>query len=695
MKNQTSLLLFMLIIWGFGLQSQSTIEDFLSAPYPTSLTSSPAQDRIAWVFNEAGARNIWVAEAPGFESQKITTFSEDDGQGIGQLSFSNDGNHLVYVRGGGPNRSGEIPNPTSHPDGAERAIFTLAFEGGVPQKIGLGSAPNFSPNNQYISFIKRGQIWLYNRSDQTSRQLLKIRGRANSLRWSSDETSLKLAFVSNRGDHSYIGIYDFEKHQLNYISPSVDRDLHPVWSPDGTEIAFVKIPYESGLLPFRPRRTGIPWSIWKVNVNTLTVQKVFQAEAGFGSVWRNISANNQIFWGNNNQIIFPWEKNGWTQLHAINANGEESPKAISPEKSEVQYVSIASDKSKIVYSCNWNDLNRQHIWEVDLRTQSTKQLSNGSSIEWAPIITSNTNQLVVLSSSGTTPPLPAIVKNQKIQPIALNEIPPSFPKDNLVEPEPVIFDAVDGMPIHGQLFKPKNLKEGEKRPAFIFLHGGSRRQMLLGFHHRQYYSNAYAMNQFLASQGYIVLTVNYRSGIGYGLEFREAINYGATGATEFNDVLGAGLYLKNRPDVQPGQIGLWGGSYGGYLTALGLAKASDLFFAGVDFHGVHDWNVVIKNFVPSYNINDDPERTKLAFESSPMAHIETWKSPVLLIHGDDDRNVPFSESVDLAESLRKQNVYFEQLVFPDEVHGFLLHRNWVQAYKATADFFKRMMEKQP
>src|SRR5208283_5973440 len=138
---------------------------------------------------------------------------------------------------------------------------------------------------------------------------------------------------------------------------------------------------------------------------------------------------------------------------------------------------------------------------------------------------------------------------------------------------------------HAQLFLPHNAGDGLRHPALCFFHGGSRRQMLLGFHYMYYYSNSYAMNQYLASQGYIVLAVNYRSGIGYGMKFREALNYGATGASEYNDVVGAGLYLKNRPDVDPTRIGLWGGSYGGYLTALGLARASNLFAAGVDFHG--------------------------------------------------------------------------------------------------------------
>src|SRR3984885_5816088 len=204
--------------------------------------------------------------------------------------------------------------------------------------------------------------------------------------------------------------------------------------------------------------------------------------------------------------------------------------------------------------------------------------------------------------------------------------------------------AADGMALHGQLFLPPDLKPGEHRPAMIFFHGGSRRQMLLGFHYMNYYHNAYAMNQYLANCGYIVLAVNYRSGIGYGLNFREALNYGATGASEFNDVVGAGLYLRGRPDVEPRRIGLWGGSYGGYLTALGLARASDLFAVGVDFHGVHNWNNVIGNFVKAYDPGKDVDAARIAYESSPMSSIATWKSPVLLIHGDDDRHVPFHET---------------------------------------------------
>ena len=301
---------------------------------------------------------------------------------------------------------------------------------------------------------------------------------------------------------------------------------------------------------------------------------------------------------------------------------------------------------------------------------------------------------MILRSDAKVPARPSVVTSDgKIKDIAPEFIPNDFPSNQLVTPQAVMITATDGMQIPAQLFLPKNHKAGEKHPAAIFFHGGSRRQMLLGFNYGEYYHKAYSLNQYLVSQGYIVLSVNYRSGIGYGMEFRESENYGATGASEYNDVVGACLFLKSREDIDGAKIGLWGGSYGGYLTALGLAKASDLFAAGVDIHGVHDWNVVVKNFIPNYDANKRAEWAKVAYQSSPMPYINSWKSPVLLIHGDDDRNVPFSETVTIAEALRKNDVYMEQLIFPDEVHSFLLYQNWLNAYKATANFFDKFLKK--
>lgn len=229
------------------------------------------------------------------------------------------------------------------------------------------------------------------------------------------------------------------------------------------------------------------------------------------------------------------------------------------------------------------------------------------------------------------------------------------------------------------------------------MHGGPIRQMLLGFHYMDYYHNAYAMNQYLASQGYAVLSVNYRLGVMYGRAFREAPNSVWRGAAEYKDVVAAGRYLQSLPEVDAAKIGLWGGSYGGLLTAMGLAHNSDLFKAGVDFHGVHDWSVFLTERPYFGNLAlrppDEEAAIKLAWDSSPDAYVDRWKSPVLLIHGDDDRNVPFAQTVDLVQRLRAQHVPFEQLILPDEIHGFLMFKTWLRVYGATADFFDRTLKK--
>lgn len=217
--------------------------------------------------------------------------------------------------------------------------------------------------------------------------------------------------------------------------------------------------------------------------------------------------------------------------------------------------------------------------------------------------------------------------------------------------------------------------------------------MLLGFHYMYYYHNAYAENQYLASLGYVVLSVNYRLGIMYGRAFREPPNSVWRGSAEYKDVLAGAKYLQSLPSVDPKRIGIWGGSYGGLLTALALSRNSDIFAAGVDFHGVHDWSVFLRNWEEgAAEAPDYKEAAKLAYDSSPVATASQWKSPVLLIHGDDDRNVPFQQTTDLVQRLKEQRVEFEEIVIPDEIHDFLLWKTWIRGYQATADFFNRRLK---
>jgi dipeptidyl aminopeptidase/acylaminoacyl peptidase len=690
-------LLLTLSIAGTARAQRVTIEGLRSAPFPSEIEAAPAGGHVAWVQNDRGSRNVWIASAPDFEARRVTAFSGDDGQEIANLMWSPDGKTVLFVRGGEPNRQDEIPNPASLADKAEQAIWAVGVDGGDARKLAPGSAPEVSVAGQ-VAYLVKGQIWATDLAAAEPSQLISIRGRARELEFAPD--GKRLAFVSSRGDHSFVGVFELASRELRYLDPSVDLDANVSWSPDGSRIAFTRTPNVRDKLLFTPQREGEPWSIRVVDTASGRGMQVWAAARGAGSVFQGIIADDQVMWAAGDRLVFPWERDGWIHLYAVAVRGGDAV-LLTPGAFEVEHVALAPGRDHVIYSSNQDDLDRRHLWSVAVAGGAPAALTKGDGSEWMPAPLSD-DVVAFIGAGGKMAAHPAILRHDaddrtgrsrggaQGSATALVPVPKEFPAAQLVEPQPVIFPAADGMAIHGQLFLPRDIAPGERRPAVLFFHGGSRRQMLLSWHYLGYYHDTYAINQYLASRGYVVMSVNYRSGTGYGLDFREAPNYGATGASEFNDVLGAGLYLKTRADVDPERIGVYGGSYGGYLTAHALARASHLFAAGVDIHGVHDWNAGIRNFFPDYDPGPEIERRN--FEASPLAFVSGWRSPVLLIHGDDDRNVSFSETVTLVEALRKQGVTFEQLILPDEIHGFLRDETWVKVFGAVADFLDRYLK---
>ncbi len=664
---------------------QFTIEQVLSAPFPSDLVSDGRQS-IAWIQNANGLRNIWVAVGPLFQARQLTKYLEDDGQEITELAISADGKRLVYTRGEGHNSSGESPNPRHLVAGVDQIVLTVPFAGGDPKELGKGHHPAISPDGQKVAFVSGGQVWSAPIAGSTpSQQLIHGRGTAEALEWSPDGKSL--AITSNRSNHSFIAVFSAGDKTLRFLDPSTDMDTNPTWSPDSKQLAFIRQQVDLDELEFGPHRVDAePWSIRVGDVATGAGKQLWKAQPGPGSRFHEISGVHQIMWANGDCVVFPWERTGWTHLYSAKLSGG-APVELTPGAFEVEQATLSTDRHAVLYSSNQDDIDRRHVWMVGASGGAPKRLTKGTDLEWKAIPV--TAGVAMIHSDFRNPARVELYGDGEVRDLAMQAIPADFPVRALVEPQEVIFPAADGLPLHGQLFLPSDNKT--PHPAVIFFHGGSRRQMLLGWHYMFYYNQAYGFNQYLASKGYVVLSVNYRSGIGYGLNFREALHYGADGASEFADVTGAGLYLRSRHDVVPNRIGLWGGSYGGFLTALGLARASDLFAAGVDLHGVHEWNEEMSGFVPNYQPEKRQEVARIAFESSPMAYIGTWRSPVLLIHGDDDRNVNFKQSIMLAQALRKQQVPFEELIFPDEIHDFLTHDHWVAAYRAADHFLSKYL----
>jgi dipeptidyl aminopeptidase/acylaminoacyl peptidase len=630
-----------------------TVADILQAPISYGPEPSGDGRSIAYITREATARAIYFMRS-GTPSRRVVNYPDDDGRELSQLAVSQAGGAIAYVRDSSPNSAGEILNPGSDVDTPHRLVYVVPSRAGVPRMLGDGLAPAFTPDDKTLVWVNGTTVMSVSLSYDaegiltsagTPAPLFTVAsGTPSNLRFSADGS--KLLYSRSNG----VEVFDMATHTTAAIAHTGASDATPVWSPDGTQIAF--------------RRTvsGQPWAIWVADAATLTPRQVWQASTGLGSSYYSLDQNptfesqpgDQFLWSDDGTIAFVWEVDGWRHLYSVPVTGPPAPPTLlTPGDGEVETAEVTRDRKSIVYATNIGEIGRRHLFSVGFHGGAPQAITGGHPSQWAPAPLAD-GELAYVEGSYNDPPTVFVRDAAGATSEGGPDLPERYPRDELVEPQLVQFpSSIDHMTVAGQLFVPKH----PTGCGVIFPHGGPSRQMLPGYHYYDTYTVLYEMNQYFASHGCVVLSVDYRGGIMYGNAWRTFPGRGNTSASEYQDIQGGAAFLLAQPGVDPAKVGIYGLSYGGYLTTLGVSRNSDIFHVAWDMAG---------------NAG-----------TAALANLASWTAPTLIEQGDDDRNVNFSSNVSVVRAIKAQKPSLELAtrVFPNEQHEmYMRFEDLVEAY---------------
>jgi dipeptidyl aminopeptidase/acylaminoacyl peptidase len=658
-------LLYLFLCFAVKFTFAQELEQFISYPIESNFATSANGKNIAWVINDHGKRNVMVRLGADFP-KIFTDYQKDDGQEVSQLVFSPNGTKLVFVRG----------------RGTDRFIFVKDVSSKNPAaRITQGTNPLFFPDGLGILFSKGGQIYETNLDINSSPKLLFIAsGRNIDPKFSPNGN--EILFTSDRDDHSFIGIYNLTSKKIRWSTSDVTNDKLAVWSPDGKQIAFIRTEGSQSGGPTNFSK-GEKFSIWVANAATLTEKMIWQSPADDGGFAQQTVK--PLTWTSSNRILFFSEHTGWNHLFSMNPDGSDV-KDITPGDGEVENFILDASGQNIFFDGNREDLDRRHIWKSGITIGNPKAVTIGEGIETDPHL-SGENLFCFRSTFNSSK---SLVRADEYRKITLPVNPPkltTFSNSYFVKPEKVTFQSADGATLYGQLFIDRKISG--KRAAIIYIHSGPHRQMLSGFHFMEYSIFTYAFSQYLASMGYAVLSVNYRDGIGYGKDFRIA-NKVPKGEGQYKDIVAAAKFLQIIPEVDRTKIGLWGGSYGGYLTTMGLARNPEIFKAGATLHCAVDWTFDNHDSYNGWGIT----KLESAFtnKTSPVSDFSKWTAPLFILQGNDSTTSEFQMATDLVKRLREKKVSVELLSLPNDIHFNLRYEDWAKTFYAVKEFFDRKLK---
>jgi dipeptidyl aminopeptidase/acylaminoacyl peptidase len=540
----------------------------------------------------------------------------------------------------------------------EKYVFALVMQPGTAKPT---IVPNFITDTGYVEDINGRS---YVGDSQTTNRLAILNSATGEVTW------------ADHGQHNAPAAHT-DGATTPRTAAAQERDVQlglPVWSQDGTK----------AVVPGRASDFKDRW-IFALDPATGKMRELVHDH---DNAWIGGPGANTLGWmKNDREIFFQSERTGYSHLYAVPFDGGEA-RALTSGNWEVENVKQSRDKSKFYLTATKEGPFDQYLYEMDSEGGALTRITNEPG-KHAAVVSPDDRSIADLYSY-TNKPTELFVRDNKPGSAATKVTTspsPEFFQFHWIDAPIVMVPARDGVKVPARLFKPANFKKGG--PGVIFVHGAGYLQNV--DHKWSSYSHEYMFDHILMAHGFTVIDVDYRGSSGYGRDWRTAV-YEHMGGKDLDDIVDAAKYLAADQGVDPKKIGLWGGSYGGFITLMAMFTQPDVFAAGGALRPVSDW--ALYNHGYTAEILNTPQSDAEAYrKSSPIYFANGLKGALLICHGMVDTNVEFVDTVRLVQrliELRKEN--WSVAPYPVEDHGFRQPTSWADEYKRILALFEKNLQ---
>ncbi len=676
-------------------QGKLDIPALLDIRHPSGAIWSPDGSRVAFLWDWAGAQNLYVSDRVAGWPEPLTDYASGL---MSEPFWSADGSTLYYER------EGELWSVVARKGNAAKAVFGT---------VGPETEMRPSPDGTHVAFLRLGDVWVRKIEGGSEKRLTVTLVAESGLVWSPDGKRIAFGFTratTREEAQSFVG----EKMAFRRVEQEpAEIGVVPVSGGDVVPVASSPQSEES------PRWIDSTRLVLERFTPDYRAREILAADVVTGAVTTLHREHDQKWWSlsflgaeprpspDGKWVAFLSDASGWDRLHVVSSSGGTAHR-ITADGEEASRFAWSPDGTRLAFDTNRSQPGQRHLAIADVSDPSKPGIvilteGRGTNTQLA-----NAGGFVLVQERGgwspdgqrilyqhTDPGRPADLHWIEVSGGAPHELTQSLPsavdRSLLVEPQLVHYPSVDGREVPAYLFVPKDLDRSRKHPAIVWIHGDGIAQNYDGWHTRRDYAVYYSFHQYLAQQGYVVIAPDYRGSVGYGREWRLA-PYRDLGGLDYEDVAAAVPYLESLLYVDSARVGVWGLSYGGFLTLQALTARPEQFRCGIDVAGVQDFRDWFRD--PGGNwvggrLGDPAENPDAYRRAAPIERASRLVRPLLVLHGTADVNVPFLESVKLVDTLTKEGKDFDFVVYPGEFHYF--HREHVlrDFFRRVASFFDR------